>query len=181
MRAKEKYCFRCKKTKPLTDFSKDRSRKDGYAYRCRACTKAHNAKYYQENREEYKIRHAEYRTEHCTERKAYIAEYSRSPRGKAIHTAAHNNRRVALDGISLTGRIVEELIVESNGICPYCKEPITEGTGHVDHIIPVSGGGTNNRSNLVYVCADCNQRKHNKSLLSFIMESRQCLNQPALL
>ena len=141
-----KRCSKCKETKPLIDFSKDRSRKDGLNVWCKVCKKAYMS--------------------------VYGAKWQRTSKGRAVQAAVHHNRRIALDGTPLTGEIIMELIAESNGICSYCKKPFTKGTGHVDHIVPVSDGGTSDHSNVVYVCADCNRRKGTKSLLSFIMELR---------
>ena len=38
----EKVCVRCKESKPLTEFSKDRRNKDGLNKYCRACKKFYN-------------------------------------------------------------------------------------------------------------------------------------------
>lgn len=35
----EKTCDRCNKTKPIKEFSKDKSRRDGYQYQCKVCNK----------------------------------------------------------------------------------------------------------------------------------------------
>lgn len=48
--------------------------------------------------------------------------------------------------------------------CSYCGGP----GGVVDHIVPLSRGGTNDWENLTSACASCNARKHVKSLLTFI-------------
>ena len=54
--------------------------------------------------------------------------------------------------------------------CAYC----TESVGSVckltlDHILPYSKGGGNNEENLVTCCLECNSKRGNKSLSSFIM------------
>ena len=36
----ERKCYRCKVTKPLSDFYKDKRRKQGHHYECKECTKA---------------------------------------------------------------------------------------------------------------------------------------------
>lgn len=46
--------------------------------------------------------------------------------------------------------------------CPYC-----DSTGHkltIDHVIPITKGGTNDIWNLVPCCTSCNCSKHNKLL-----------------
>lgn len=49
--------------------------------------------------------------------------------------------------------------------CPYCGEVIVEF--HLDHIVPVSYGGRPCRENLVWVCAVCNLKKSDLTLLEF--------------
>jgi hypothetical protein len=49
--------------------------------------------------------------------------------------------------------------------CPYCDAAIVEF--HLDHIIPVSYGGNPCRENLVWVCAPCNLKKRDLTLLEF--------------
>ena len=44
------------------------------------------------------------------------------------------------------------------GECFWCGIPIS-GTGHVDHLIPLSRGGRNSPENLVLSCGRCNQSK----------------------
>lgn len=50
--------------------------------------------------------------------------------------------------------------------CWYCgKDLFIERT--IDHQMPRSRGGTDDLSNLVYACANCNARKHNKTVEEF--------------
>lgn len=41
-----KGCSHCKETKPISEFSKNRRRKDGYASQCKVCVAARNYEYY---------------------------------------------------------------------------------------------------------------------------------------
>lgn len=43
--------------------------------------------------------------------------------------------------------------------CHYCGVTLCVQTSTLDHFIPVSKGGTNERSNLVLACLPCNQAK----------------------
>lgn len=52
---------------------------------------------------------------------------------------------------------------KSNGICWYCGKDIhTDLT--IDHIVPISDGGSDDLSNLVPCCKSCNSAKRNKTL-----------------
>lgn len=46
--------------------------------------------------------------------------------------------------------------------CAYCKRKPPEVRLHVDHIVPVSKGGSSRRSNLQFLCQQCNLKKSNK-------------------
>ena len=55
----------------------------------------------------------------------------------------------------------QALFKNSDMICPICGLPINESDVTVDHILPVSRGGTNVDSNLRLVHHNCNQLKGN--------------------
>ena len=48
--------------------------------------------------------------------------------------------------------------------CKYCGRQSDSVTMHVDHILPVSKGGTNDMENLLTACSDCNLGKADKSI-----------------
>jgi hypothetical protein len=51
------------------------------------------------------------------------------------------------------------VLARDNYTCRYCGRSAPEVTLHVDHIIPVAEGGTDEPANLVTACADCNEGK----------------------
>jgi hypothetical protein len=52
-----KACYKCKEEKPLSEFSKNKGKKDGLQQRCQQCVN----QYYKENKEKIRARHALYR------------------------------------------------------------------------------------------------------------------------
>lgn len=64
-----KVCKRCGTEKPLSDFNKDRSTRDGHRGTCRECAKLNNKRYYDENVEEI-------RDKSKAHRKRYYAQNS---------------------------------------------------------------------------------------------------------
>ena len=51
-------------------------------------------------------------------------------------------------------------VLERSGFrCHYCGQRAPEVVLHVDHIIPVYAGGTDDRRNLVAACSSCNSGK----------------------
>jgi len=68
----DKQCSKCKEWKPFSEFHIDKTRKDGYTYRCKQCTKKYQkiikdkrkkwaAQYYLDNREVILKKEKEYR------------------------------------------------------------------------------------------------------------------------
>lgn len=54
--------------------------------------------------------------------------------------------------------------------CAVCKKPISD-CYHVDHVVALSKGGSNDRYNLQLLCPPCNLSKHDKDPIDF-MQSR---------
>jgi 5-methylcytosine-specific restriction endonuclease McrA len=70
-------------------------------------------------------------------------------------------RRRARGGDELSTKTIDSIIVEQCGICPGCRLPL-DGRFHIDHIIPISKGGTSARQNLQALHARCNLVKGTK-------------------
>jgi len=47
----------------------------------------------------------------------------------------------------------------SSGICYYCRKKFKPADLTMDHVIPLSRGGTSSRENIVPCCKDCNKKK----------------------
>lgn len=128
---------------------------------------AYLAAYRAAHREEAAACYAAYYGAHGEERAAYNAAY------RAAHPdmlRAHCAKRRALKKGASVGDVTAEALAEKRGeyggICPYCNRPIVKG--HFDHVVPLSGGGSHTRDNLAWVCAECNLKKNNKSLLEYM-------------
>ena len=57
-----------------------------------------------------------------------------------------------------------EVFKRDSFTCQYCGRSAPEVVLEVDHIVPVSKGGTNDLFNLVTSCKECNRGKSNKEL-----------------
>jgi 5-methylcytosine-specific restriction endonuclease McrA len=65
-----------------------------------------------------------------------------------------------------TATDVNVLLIAQRSRCAYCGKSIRRGF-HVDHIMPLSKGGSNGRKNIQLLCQRCNQTKHAQHPLDF--------------
>lgn len=56
----------------------------------------------------------------------------------------------------------EEIYTRDNGRCFHCGRNVPSSGWHLDHIIPVSKGGTHTKSNVCVSCPRCNLVKSDK-------------------
>lgn len=84
------------------------------------------------------------------------------------YRAHHRNRLAKLRtaGGAHSKDDIAFLLTSQQCRCVYCKEKLHDKY-HVDHIIAISKGGSNDRRNLQILCGMCNRRKHNKDPIEF--------------
>jgi len=88
----------------------------------------------------------------------------KNPHKRREHEAAR--RAKAAGGARYTAADVDELLNLQRSRCAYCKRSI-KSKFHVDHIVPLSKGGTNDRRNVQLLCQPCNQTKHARHPIDF--------------
>jgi len=116
----------------------------------------YQSSYYQKNKEMILARRKQWRLD--------------NPDLCCIH--AHNYRaRKSSSGGVLSADIYDRLFKLQQGKCACCKIDLTKQTAHIDHIYPISSGGTNTDDNIQLLCVSCNCSKHNKDPINF-MQSR---------
>lgn len=89
----------------------------------------------------------------------------------AVYLAHQANRRARRAGVtgSHTAADLASIFKAQRGRCAYCRSDLKLGK-HVDHIIPLARGGSNDRSNLQYLCPSCNCAKGAKDPAAFARE-----------
>lgn len=64
----------------------------------------------------------------------------------------------------ISGKVRQNVFMRDNYTCQICGRTIDDGISlHLDHIIPVSKGGSNKENNLQTLCNQCNREKHNRT------------------
>ena len=71
------------------------------------------------------------------------------------------------------------VLERDNRKCTYCLVDVAEDSYVLDHIVPISKGGTNKKFNLVTSCQECNQRKRDEDAIKFLLSNyrAQLINQ----
>ena len=129
--------------------------------KAKRCHKRYNDK----NKE---TRNADCREYYAINRESEIkrtAVYSKSKKGRLIKKVCDNKRRGAEGSFTVTD--IKDLYATQGGRCYYCSVDIETGY-HIDHMLPISRGGTNGPENLALACAPCNLSKHTKTAEEFM-------------
>lgn len=130
------------------------------------------AEYKKQYYEEHKEEKAEYQKQYYEEHKEEIAEYNKQYRESNPHIVFNKNvlKRVRINNIEVKGRITSEQWYEVfnffNNSCAYSEEELTNNKT-LDHIIPLSKGGTNEIWNVIPCSRSCNSSKQDKEFLEW--------------
>ena len=111
----------------------------------------------QHARETYGRRKEEAQAKH----KEWLA---RNPHKRREHEAARRAKASRTE--RYTAADVDRLLVLQKSRCVYCKRSI-KAKFHVDHIVPISKGGSNSPKNIQLLCQPCNQMKHARHPIDF--------------
>ncbi len=149
-----KFCTKCEEIKTLDCYGVHTRSKDGYRNHCKICTsKGDRGRYNPEKRKQYHIKNKEqenksnrqWRINNPEKVKAYNKVYERNRRAHKLH-----------NGGSFTLEEWKALVWYLGEKCLCCKKiKFLE----IDHIVPITKGGSSYISNLQPLCRSCNSIK----------------------
>ena len=150
----EKRCPRCRKTKALSEFNRDRSRPDGVQYCCRECWAARL-----EEKKSQLGPTGRRRWEHAN----YMRHRTRNVRRNWEY---FNRRRLISPDLYVEDIDRAVVFARDNGMCRVCRQPIdpTLPPHHgdsftIDHIKPLREGGAHSYANVRAAHLRCNVRE----------------------
>lgn len=167
-------CIRCLEWYPATSeyFCASAHNRSGFDTRCKNCererrhrecveNKERNRQYRIANRERIALYARNYRATYPDKVHQGVADWSRR---NPLKVRAKQHRRDArlrhADGNHTEADILAQLKRQKKR-CYYCGVKLKKEY-HVDHVIPISRGGSNDPSNLVITCPHCNLSKSDK-------------------
>lgn len=158
-------CKECqqKKNRGWHANNKAKSAEQGKLYRLKNKDqiKKRMAAYYLENRNRYAENSRKwYAANH--ERQLEIGRQwsRRNPEKRRQKHNAYRAKKRAAEG-TYTAADVQAQYERQKGKCYYCHKKVGDAY-HVDHVVPLSRGGSNWPENIVIACPTCNQRKREK-------------------
>lgn len=156
-----KTCTRCLQRKSLGSFGRRTDTVSTcYESQCRDCKSRRNKKDYQRNKPIRRRRHSEWREKNRMKIREYVRAWARrNPNAIRSNVAAYRARKKSafVEVVSL-----EWLLQRQNYYCGICEGTIFDNPS-IDHVLPLSKGGTHEYDNVQAVHLKCNIRKGAKT------------------
>jgi 5-methylcytosine-specific restriction enzyme A len=102
--------------------------------------------------------------EYRRNRYATDPEYREKEKKRCLEYAIARTHNSRVGGVKLNRELIRELYKKYEYRCFFCLKTREEAKLSIDHIKPISKGGTNESSNLQILCMKCNQSKSSKIL-----------------
>ncbi len=167
-----KACSLCGETKSILEFSKDKRMRSGLKSACKDCLNRKGKAYRLNNRKKIRVAGRKYCAKNRDKKRVYNKKYNSKHReNKRIHNRNYREanpekmrskrakRRARKRNAFVSKVDYEELYERDNGVCHICEKFVDKDDVHVDHIKPLSRGGTHEPSNVAISHSKCNLQK----------------------
>lgn len=164
----------CQKTKPYSEYHKMSSSKDGVQGHCKECKRILGKKYEKTRSREKKAEYArkewlrkkhdpKYQQQHkkwLKENAEYVKQKAKEYREEkgVLLLYTRSNRSAKRRGHEGRLRMHEwnAALEQTDFMCIACEETLADS---IDHVVPLSLGGTNTYDNIQPMCIRCNLKK----------------------
>lgn len=157
-----KVCTLCKKEKPYKLFALSNKTKSGFGSRCKSCESERGKIRYQEIKDQAKQNARLYRNVNHSKR-LDIERKSRLKNKEKNRPSKNARQSIRNKTLSKTPFLILEKELQKIYSSPCfmcgCKE-----NQSLDHIIPISRGGTHSVGNIMTLCKNCNASKHSRTI-----------------
>lgn len=158
-----KQCCRCKKIKPLSEYSPSQRGRLGKAPYCKPC-----ASKYRIEKESKEVRRDKTRTYRSKNREWW----------RSLHRINQFNRRAKIENLSdgtVTPDFVKSIYQQEN--CYYCNSFVEENKRTLEHKQPLNKDGKHSVTNIVMACFSCNSTKRDMTedeFINYFKNNNQC-------
>jgi 5-methylcytosine-specific restriction endonuclease McrA len=160
-----KQCCRCSTEKPLSEFYTDRAKLDGKTSRCKTCCKIVATERYFNNHKDGLEYRRRYREAHREQMAEYKREWNDNNRERYRSSKRKNELSRRARKLDRFIELVDPMVLfeRDNGICGICASQIKDDF-HVDHIVPLSRGGSHSYDNTQIAHPRCNLSKGSRTV-----------------
>lgn len=160
------YCYECRASEAKSyqeeNEDKEKASRKEYREKNKESTKEYMKQYYLDNPEKF----AKYAKDFYENNKEWVKERAKqySKNNPQVAQAARQRRRARSRNAEGThsAQDIVQMIAEQNNTCKYCGICFDESPYQIDHIVPLSKGGSNWPDNLQLLCKRCNSKKRAK-------------------
>ncbi len=149
-------CSKCKEEKAADQFPKDRTKANGRSSHCKRCKSEYKKRYYGENPTKKREEYIQWKAKYPWRYKAHNIRRGMATRDR------QKGRETRLPAIAT----ILEIWRKDSFRCYYCQVVCVLENISIDHMFPVSKGGSHSKENLTTCCLACTLIKRDRVLLA---------------